>query len=49
MERGFQKIHFQEVLNDFPFSNFLNQLDGKSWRLQGVLNNGKDDLTAPVR
>jgi hypothetical protein len=23
----------QEVLNDFPFSNFFKQVDGKNWRL----------------
>jgi hypothetical protein len=24
---------FQEVLNNFPFSNFFKQVDGKNWQL----------------
>ena len=30
---------FQEVLNDFPFSNFLKQVDGENWRLHLLLFN----------
>ena len=26
-------VDYKEVLNDFPFSNSLKQVDGKNWRL----------------